>query len=129
MSLEENLLNLILNNREYLERTGADFFQDARCQKIYGLLASGLSDAEILNELLPEETVWFSELTLNSIEYNDVNEAFLIILKDMEEHNHKRRRQQLEREILLMTEGKKEKDSALFEEYKKLTTLLKGSGN
>ncbi|MDR2644542.1 MAG: DNA primase [Endomicrobium sp.] len=129
MSLEENLLNLILNNREYLERVGADFFQDARCQKIYGLLASGLSDAEILNELLPEETVWFSELTLNSIEYNDVNEAFLIILKDMEEYNHKRRRQQLEREILLMTEGKKEKDSALFEEYKKLTTLLKGSGN
>ena len=47
----------------------------------------------------------------------------------MEEHNHKRRRQQLEREILLMTEGKKEKDSALFEEYKKLATLLKGSGN
>ncbi|MDR1627677.1 MAG: DNA primase [Oscillospiraceae bacterium] len=129
MSLEENLLNLILNNRDYIERVGADFFQDARCQKIYGLLASDLSDAEILNELSPEETVWFSELTLNSIEYNDVNEAFLIILKDMEEYNHKRRRQQLEKEILLMTEGKKEKDSTLFEEYKKLTTLLKGSGN
>ncbi|MDR2811657.1 MAG: DNA primase [Endomicrobium sp.] len=129
MSLEENLLNLILNNRDYLERVGADFFQDARCQKIYGLLASGLSDAEILNELSSEEIIWFSDLTLNSIEYNDVNEAFLIILKDMEEHNYRRRRQQLEREILLMTEGKKEKDSALFEEYKKLTTLLKGSVN
>jgi DNA primase len=129
MSLEENLLNLILNNRDYIERAKATFFQDVRCQKIYGLLASGLSDAEILNELSTEETVWFSELTLNSIEYNDVNEAFLIILKDMEKHNHKRRRQQLESEILLMTEGKKEKDSALFEEYKKLTTLLKGSGN
>jgi DNA primase len=129
MSLEENLLNLILNNRDYIERVEADFFQDARCQKIYGLLASGLSDVEILNELSPEETIWFSELTLNSIEYNDVKEAFLIILKDMEEYNHKRRRRQLEREILLMTEGKKEKDSALFEEYKKLTTILKGSRN
>jgi DNA primase len=129
MSLEENLLNLILNNRDYIERVGADFFQDARCQKIYDLLASGLSDAEILNELSPEETVWFSELTLNSIDYNDVNEAFLVILKDMEEHNHRKRRQQLEREILLMTEGKKEKDIALFEEYKKLITLLKGARN
>jgi DNA primase len=129
MSLEENLLNLILNNRDYIERIGIDFFQDTRCQKIYGLLTSDLSDVEILNELLPEESVWFSELTLNSIEYNDVNEAFLIILKDLEEYNHERRRQQLEKEILLMTEGKKEKDSTLFEEYKKLTTLLKGSGN
>ncbi|MDR3307129.1 MAG: DNA primase [Endomicrobium sp.] len=129
MSLEENLLNLILNSRDYVDRVGVDFFQDARCQKVYGLLALGLSDAEILNKLSPEEIVWFSELTLNLIEYNDVNEAFLIILRDMEEYSRKRRRQQLEKEILLMTEGKKEKDDALFEEYKKLTVLLKGSGN
>ncbi|MDR3195661.1 MAG: DNA primase [Endomicrobium sp.] len=129
MSLEENLLNLILNSRDYVNRVGVDFSQDARCQKVYDLLASGLSDAEILNKLSPEEIVWFSELTLNSIEYNDVNKAFLNILRDMEEYSHKRRRQELEKEILLMTEGKKEKDDALFEEYKKLTVLLKGSGN
>jgi DNA primase len=129
MSLEENLLNLILNNRDYIERIGVGFFQDVKCQKIYDLLASGLSDAEILNALPPEETAWFSELILNSIEYNDINEAFSVILKDIQGHNYKRRRQQLEKEILLMTEGKKEKDSVLFEEYKKLTTLLKGSGN
>ncbi|MDR1663201.1 MAG: DNA primase [Endomicrobium sp.] len=129
MSLEENLLNLILNNRDYIERVRVDFFQDVRCQKIYSLLTSGLSDAEILNELLPEEAVWFSDLTLNSIEYNNTNEAFSIILKDMGEHNYRVRRRQLESEILLMTEGKKEKDNALFEEYKELTTILKGSGN
>jgi DNA primase len=129
MSLEENLLNLILNNRSYIERVGLDFFQDARCQKIYSLVASGLSDAEILNELSHQETVWFSSLTLNSIKYNDINEAFSIILKDMEEERHKNRRRELEKEILLMTEGRKEKDNTLFEEYKKLTTLLKGSRN
>ncbi|MDR1122909.1 MAG: DNA primase [Endomicrobium sp.] len=129
MSLEENLLNLILNNRDYIERVGADFFQDVRCRKIYGLLAFGLSDAEILSVLPHEEIVWFSELTLNPVEYNDVNEAFSIILKDMKGYNYKIRRQQLEKEILLMTEGKKEKNSVLFEEYKKLTTILKGSGN
>jgi DNA primase len=129
MSLEENLLNLILNNRSYIERVNLDFFQDARCRRVYGLLVSGLSDAEIVNKLSEQETVWFSQLTLNSIEYNDINEAFSIILKDMEEERHKNRRQKLEKEILLMTEGKKEKDNTLFEEYKKLTALLKGSGN
>jgi DNA primase len=129
MSLEENLLNLILNNRPYIERVGLDFFQDARCQKIFNLLASGLSDAEILNELSQQEAEWFSELTLNSIEYNDINDAFSIILKDIEEERHKNRRRELEEEILLMTEGKKERNNTLFEEYKKLTVLLKGSGN
>jgi DNA primase len=129
MSLEENLLNLILNNRSYIERVDLDFFQDARCRKVYSLLVSGLSDAEILNELSQQETEWFSELALNAIEYNDINEAFSIILKDMEEERHKNRRRELEKEILLMTEGKKEKDNILFEEYKKLTALLKGSGN
>ncbi|MDR1087182.1 MAG: DNA primase [Endomicrobium sp.] len=129
MSLEENLLNIILNNRDYISRVNADFFQDARCKKVYGLFSSGLSDAEILGELSQEESVWFSELTLNSIEYSNINEAFSIILKDMEEYSHKKRRRQLEKEILLMTEGKKEKDNTLFEEYKKLTALLKGSEN
>jgi DNA primase len=129
MSLEENLLNLILNNRSYIERVSLGFFQDARCQKVHNLLVSGLSDAEILNELSQQETVWFSELTLNSVDYNDINDAFLIILKDMEEERHKNRRRELEKEILLMTEGKKERDDTLFEEYKKLTVLLKGSGN
>jgi DNA primase len=129
MSLEENLLNIILNNRDYISRVNADFFQDARCKKVYGLFSSGLSDAEILGELSQEESVWFSELTLNSREYGNINEAFSIILKDMEEYSHKKRRRQLEKEILLMTEGKKEKDNTLFEEYKKLTALLKGSEN
>jgi DNA primase len=129
MSLEENLLNIILNNRDYISRVNADFFQDARCKKVYDLFSSGLSDAEILGKLSQEETVWFSELTLNSMEYSNVNESFSIILKDMEEYSYKKRRRQLEKEILLMTEGKKEKDNTLFEEYKKLTALLKGSRN
>ncbi|MDR2436984.1 MAG: hypothetical protein LBD17_02805, partial [Endomicrobium sp.] len=86
-------------------------------------------DAEILGELSQEETVWFSELTLNSVEYSNTNKAFSVILKDVEECFHKKRRRQLEKEILLMADGKKEKDNTLFEEYKRLTALLKGSGN
>lgn len=129
ISCEDNLINLILNNRSYIDKVDKNFFQDARCQKIYNLLNEGLNEAEILNRLSSEEALWFSELVLNSIHYNDTDEAFLTILKDMEQERHKKRRCELEKQILLMTEGKKEKDIALFDEYKELTTLLKGSGN
>ncbi|MDR1522374.1 MAG: DNA primase [Endomicrobium sp.] len=128
MSLEENLLNIILNNREFAERLNVDCFLDDRCKKIFEFVLSGFSDAEILNSLSQEDASWFSELTLNSIEYSNVNEAFNTILKDVELNIFKRRRTLLEKEILLMTEGKKEKDNRLFDEYKKLTALLKGSG-
>jgi DNA primase len=128
MSLEENLLNLVLNNRDYVERISGSFFEDARCKKVFNLMMLGLSDAEILNELSPEDGNWFSELTLNAIEYNNIEEAFRIILKDIESAILKRRRHQLEKEVLLMSEGKKEKDADMFDEYKKLTALLKGSG-
>ena len=77
---------------------------------------------------MPEEDGnWFSELTLNTIGYNDIEEALGIILKDIEVDKLERKRQQLEKEILLMDEGKREKDKNIFDEYKKLTILLKGS--
>jgi DNA primase len=63
MSLEENLLNLILSNRDYIERVDSNYFKDARCEKVFGLLVLGLSDAEILNALSQEDGNWFSELT------------------------------------------------------------------
>ncbi|MDR1418479.1 MAG: DNA primase [Endomicrobium sp.] len=128
MSLEENLLNIILNNREFAQKVNLDCFFDARCKKIFELATSGLSDTEILNSLSQEDAIWFSELTLNSIEYNNINEAFNTILKDIELTLFKKRRALLEKEILLMTEGKKKRDDGLFDEYKKLTILLKGSG-
>jgi DNA primase len=128
MSLEENLLNIILNNREFAQKLNADCFFDIRCKKVFGLVILGFSDAEILNSLSQEDAIWFSELTLNNIEYNNVNEAFNTILKDIELNILKKRRALLEKEILLMTEGKKKKEDDLFDEYKKLTVLLKGSG-
>jgi DNA primase len=128
MSLEENLLNIILNNREFIQRISVDYFFDARCKKVFELTILGLSDAEILNSLSQEDAIWFSELTLNNIEYSNINEAFNTILKDIELSLFKKRRALLEKEILLMTEGKKKKDDNLFDEYKKLTILLKGSG-
>lgn len=128
MSLEENLLNLILNNRDYIEKTDSSCFEDARCRKIFELTVSGLDTVGILNTLSEEDKNWFSELILNTIEYSDVGEAFGIILKDIDTGRLERKRQRLEKEVLLMSEGKKEKDEKMFDEYKKLIALLKGSG-
>ncbi len=127
MSLEENLLNLILNNRDYIKKTDSNCFEDARCRRIFELTASGLNAVGILNTLSEEDKNWFSELILNTMEYNDVGEAFGVILKDIDTGRLERKRRQLEKEILLMSDGKKEKDERMFDEYKKLTTLLKGS--
>ncbi|MCA6079287.1 MAG: DNA primase [Endomicrobium sp.] len=127
MSLEENLLNLILNNRDCIEEINLDCFEDARCKKVFELITSGSSDSEILNVLPEEDGNWFAELTLNKIKYNDVKEALSIILKDIKIDRLERRRQQLKKEILLMETGEKEINKNVFNEYKELTIFLKGS--
>ncbi|GHT16852.1 hypothetical protein AGMMS49573_07580 [Endomicrobiia bacterium] len=127
MSLEENLLNLILNNRDYIKKTDSNCFEDARCRKIFELTVSGLNTVGILNTLSEEDKNWFAELILNTIEYSDIGEAFGIILRDIDAGRLERERRRLEKEILLVSEGKKEKDKKVFDEYKKLTALLKGS--
>jgi DNA primase len=127
MSLEENLLNLVLSNNDYIERISSDCFKEIRCKKVFDLIVLGLKDAEILNTLSQEDKSWFSELTLNAIEYDNPEEAFIIILKDIEASRLEKKRQQLEKEIILMSDGKKEKNEKMFDEYKKLTSILKGS--
>ncbi len=127
-SLEESLLNLILADRKLAEKTQPDFFEDARCSKVYGCIISGMGDADILNSLSEKDADWFSALTLDQIEYSDTEEVFKIIVKDIEVSKLKKKRELLEKEILLMTEGKKEADNKIINEYKKIITQLKGSG-
>lgn len=128
LSLEENLLNIILTDRSFAERVSQDCFTGARCLKVYGLIISGMSDADIVNALSKEDAEWFTALTLNSIEYKNIDEAFKTVLKDIEFKRLEKKKQELEKEILLMTEGKIETDNKKINEYKKLITQLKGSG-
>ncbi|GMO64907.1 MAG: hypothetical protein Nk1A_1770 [Endomicrobiia bacterium] len=128
MSLEENLLNIILNDRNYVEKLNCDCFESEKCKKVFDLAVLGLSCVEILSALPEEYRNWFLELMLNTMEYSNVEEAINTILKDIRTSKLKRERLQLEKEVLLMSEGKKEKDEKIFCEYKKLTALLKGSG-
>ncbi|MDR1926153.1 MAG: DNA primase [Endomicrobium sp.] len=127
MSLEENLLNIVLSNRDYVKRVDSSCLRDERCARVFSLVVSGLSDVKILNALPQENRNWFSELTLNAIKYNDIEEAFEIILKDIKLDMLEKKRQQLEKEVLLMSDGKKEKNAKVIDKYNELTTFLKGS--
>jgi len=127
MSREENFLNFVLNYRDYIGRIDRDCFENARCKRVFDLAASGLNDAEILNKLPKEDEDWFSELRLIAVKYDDTEEAFNIISKEIEMTKLEGKRQQYEGEILLMDVGKKEKDEKIFDEYRKLTAFLKES--
>lgn len=128
LSLEENLLNLILKDKTLISSVPEESFNDARCSKVYTLLLAGQSEADILNLLSEGDAQWFSALTLSPIEYSNVQEALKTLLKDINTDKLKKQRQKLEKEVLLMTEGKIETNSETIKEYKKLTALLKGSG-
>ncbi|MDR1259929.1 MAG: DNA primase [Endomicrobium sp.] len=128
MSLEESLLNFILSNKSYIKKINFNCFKDLKCKKVFEFANSGLSNAEILNVLPDNDKNWFSELMLSSIEYSDIEETFNILLNDIKLCRLKNKRRYLEREILLMSDGKRERDEKIFDEYKKLTIFLKGSG-
>ena len=128
LSLEENLLHLMLTDKSYVQKVASDIFQDAKCAKIFGFLVSGANEAVILNALSDEEKDWFSALAVNEIEYKNLETVFHALLKDIETEKIKNMRGALEKEIVLMTEGKIPKDAAKINEYNKLTKKLKGSG-
>ncbi|MDR1928484.1 MAG: DNA primase [Endomicrobium sp.] len=126
ISLEENLLNFILNNRDYIKKIDVNYFREERCKRVFNLLISGVSDVDILNILSEQDAEWFSNLTLNVVKYSDLVKAFGIILKDVKFDILEKERRQLESKIILMNDENK-KDAEMFEKYKKLTVFLKGS--
>ncbi|MCL2145545.1 MAG: DNA primase [Endomicrobia bacterium] len=128
LSLEENLINIILRDKTLAENVTEDIFTDIRCSKIFGMIMSGMGEAEISNSLSENDLEWFSGITLSPIEYNDVNEVFNALLKDINTEKLRKRRKELEKEIILMSAGEIAVDGKKQEEYKKLTLLLKGSG-
>ncbi|MDR2191816.1 MAG: DNA primase, partial [Endomicrobium sp.] len=84
LSIEESLLRLITDDKNYINRIQNDIFQDAKCSKVYALLISGAGIADILNAVTEDEKDWFSSLTLINIEYKNKDEVLNILLKDIE---------------------------------------------
>ena len=143
-SLEEKLIGFLLNisNRQYLKKLEKDFFTDANCIVIYNLLLknNNISIAQILSDLNDKrQEQWFSKIAIiseritaedgknneNSVEEYEI---FNILCKDIELERKKKERKILEKEVLLMNEGKMEIDVSKIKKYRQLTLQIKGSG-
>lgn len=143
-SLEEKLISFLLSigNRQYIKKLEKNFFTDTNCIIIYNLLLENknISTAQILSKLNDKrQEQWFSKIAIINEQItaedgkNDENsiedyEIFNILCKDIELERKKKERKILEKEVLLMSEGKKEMDSSKIKRYRQLTTQIKGSG-
>ncbi len=144
-SLEEKLLKFLLDpeNREYVRKLKKDFFTERNCVEVYNMLAENenISIAQILSKIKDKNREeWFSKLAIvservkNTKESNleedsvRVYEIFNILCKDIETERLKKERKLLEKEVLLMTEGKIKNEPEKIKRYLQLTSLIKGSG-
>ncbi|MDR0915295.1 MAG: DNA primase [Endomicrobium sp.] len=127
MSLEENMLNLILNNRNYVKKLSCNVFNDTKCRKVFKLISIGFTEIEILNTLITQsDKKWFSELIFNKIQYSNIDQAFMIMLQDIKKNKIKEKMILMMKKLSLMTESNKDKEMLL--EYTKLLKILKNPG-
>lgn len=134
ISLEEQLIAILLykDNRYLTEKLTKDFFTNTNCITVYNMLLNNntISVSEIMSKLDEKTAKWFSDIAIedNREEIKVSEEEFSILCKDIEIKRLRARRKNLEKEVLLMTEGKKEMDIQKIKEYKELTKEIKGSG-
>ncbi|MBQ1609536.1 MAG: hypothetical protein II090_01200, partial [Elusimicrobia bacterium] len=122
--MEEKLLKFLLdiNNRQYVKKLEKDFFKDGNCITIYNMLLENenISIAQILSKISDKrQEQWFSGIALVNEQINagdgkdgneeksvELYEVFNILCRDIELERLKKERKILEKEVLLMTEGK-----------------------
>jgi DNA primase len=127
MSLEELLLNFILNNKNYLKQIDYNIFDNTKCKRIFKLLSVGLSEAEILNTLSTQsDKQWFSEIIFNEIKYSDLDKAFMTIMQDIKKNKIKSKMIFIMKKLSLMSD--KNKDEKMLLEYINLLNMLKNPG-
>ncbi len=144
-SLEEKLLKFLLNisNRQYIKKVNKDCFSDSNCVAVYNMLLENenISIPQILSKINDKkQEQWFSKIAIvneqitaedgknsdgNSVE---IYETFNILCRDIELEKLKKERKLLEKEVLLMTEGKIASDKDKINKYLRLTSQIKGSG-
>lgn len=133
ISLEEQLIAILLykDNRYLIDKLTKDFFTNSNCIIVYNMLLNNkeISVSEIMSKLDEKSIKWFSDIAIENIEEMKISEEkFSILYKDIEIERLRAKRKNLEKEVLLMTEGKKEMDLEKIKEYQELTKEIKGSG-
>ena len=142
-SLEEKLIKFLLEtgNRQYIKKLKENFFTDSNCITIYNMLLENenISTAQILSKMNDKrQEQWFSKIAIvneqtkaedGKIEDSiELYETFNILCRDIEIERLNKERKLLEKEVLLMTEGKIPSDKKKIDRYIQLTTQIKGSG-
>ncbi|MEA5001009.1 MAG: DNA primase [Endomicrobiaceae bacterium] len=132
-SLEEQLIRFLLDikNRQYVFKIKSDFFTLSNCMEIHNILLNkkDITVAGILSKLDSKKAEWFSKLAMEgAVEDQSSEECFNILCNDIEIRRLNKRRKTLEKEVLLMMEGKVAADPAKIKEYGLLTAQIKGSG-
>lgn len=132
-SLEEQLIRFLLDikNRQYVFKIKSDFFTLSNCMEIHNILLNkkDITVAGILSKLDSKKAEWFSKLAMEGVaEDQSSEECFNILCNDIEIRRLNKRRKTLEKEVLLMMEGKVAADPAKIKEYGLLTAQIKGSG-
>lgn len=145
-SLEEKLLKFLLdiNNRQYIKKLEKDFFKDGNCITIYNMLLENenISIPQILSKINDKkQEQWFSKIAIvneqvkdgDGLEGNEeksveLYETFSILCRDIGLERLEKERKLLEKEVLLMTEGKIASDKDKIKRYLQLTSQIKGSG-
>lgn len=133
IDLEEQLIAVLLdkNNRDLIRNLKENFFTNSNCITVYNMLLnnSEISVPEIMSKLDEKTAKWFLDITIENNEETKISEEkFSILCKDIEIKRLEAKRKSLEKEVLLMTEGKKEMDLQKIKEYQDLTKEIKGSG-
>ena len=132
-SLEEDMLKFLLQegNRAFIKKLDNNFFTIKNCSDIYNLLSAdnNLSVAEIIAKLDGKQAEWFSKIAMDgSFDNLDVDETFDTLYKDISLAKLEKERKLIEKEVLLMLDGKIEADDEKINRYNKLTAQIKGSG-
>ncbi|WP_372519137.1 DNA primase [Candidatus Ruminimicrobiellum ovillum] len=145
-SLEEKLLKFLLdiNNRQYIKKLEKNFFRDGNCVTIYNMLLENenISIAQILSKINDKkQEQWFSNIAIVNDQLKDgysldgneeksveLYEIFNILCRDIGLERLEKERKILEKEVLLMTEGKIASDKDKINRYLRLTAQIKGSG-
>ncbi|MDD3729779.1 MAG: DNA primase [Endomicrobiaceae bacterium] len=131
--LEEEMIKFLLSQdcRNFAGKLDGEFWTSEKCRKIYGFFKEkkDVAAAEILSKLEDDDAGWFSGLVMEATaKTGDLQEIFDSLYRDIQAEKLKNARKRLEKEILLMTDGKIPVDAEKIKEYNLLTSKIKGSG-
>jgi hypothetical protein len=124
---EEEVLQLIVaypHSRSMVKET---HFANERNRQLFALLIQNVPVSDITNRLNESDVSWFSELILEEKSYTAPEQVLDTLLKEMRQRELEQKRQRLEKEVVMMLEGRIPPDNEKMQLYQDLTRQLKGS--